>query len=171
MLGPGALALQETLDVTGHQLPLHRTALLPARLFDGGDPVTSGFLGNVHAGVGGADNVFRGQAVHRETGHTKAPCDVVLAEHGVRRQPQAQALGEDLGLLDSGFRHQDDEFVSAVACDYVRLPAFLLQQAADTGQNHVAFQVAVGIVDFLEFVEVHQHHRERAAGAGGAFPF
>ena len=99
-------------------------------------------LGNVHAGIGHADNVFRGEAVHRETGHAETAGDVVLAQHGIGRQPQAQSFRQYLRLLDSSFRHQDDEFVSAIARDYVRLPALLLQQPPDAGQHQVAFQMA-----------------------------
>ena len=38
-------------------------------------------------------------------------------------------------------------------------------------QHHVAFQVAVKVVDEFEPVEVHQHQRKRTVRARGAFPF
>jgi hypothetical protein len=70
----------------------------------------------------------------------------------------------------AGFRHEDDEFVAAVAGDHVRLAGLLLEQAADAGEHEIALEVAHGVIDFLELVEIDQHHGERASGAGSALP-
>ena len=73
--------------------------------------------------------------MHRKAAHSKAAGDVLLLKHRVRRNPQPQALGQYLRLFDPGLRHQNDEFVSAVASDHIRLPALLFQQPPDASQH------------------------------------
>ena len=85
-------------------------------------------------------------------------------------QPLAQALGQHLGLFGAGFRHQDYELVAAVTRHHVRLPRLLLEQAADAGQHEIALEVAHGVVDFFEFVEVDEHHGEWPPGTRSALP-
>src|SRR5258708_20761267 len=74
-------------------------------------------------------------------------------------------------MLHRGFGHQDDELVAAVAGDEIGAAAIGFENLADALENDVAFKVAVEIVDEFEAVEVHEYERERAAGAGTAFPF
>ena len=121
------LALQESFDVSRDELPLHRGGFAFHVLLGGRNPVSAGMFGHVHSGVGDADNVLDGEPVHREAGHAEAAADVVLGQHRVGRDPQTQALGQNLGLLHAGFRHEDDELVAAVARYHVRLPALLLK--------------------------------------------
>src|SRR6266550_3617875 len=87
-------------------------------------------LGYVHAGIGDANNIFHGKPVYGKASHAKAAGNVLFLKHGISRYPQAQALGQYLRLFDSGFRHQDNEFVPAVASHYIRLPALLLKEPA-----------------------------------------
>ena len=171
MSGSGLLALQKALDVgrrsaaaaARQRSPSANSSAMETRL-------PPACLADIHAGVGDADDVFRRKAVRRETGHAKAAGDVVFAEHGVGREPYAQAFGQRLRLLHAGFRHQDDELVAAVAGHDVGLAAPLFEQPAHARQHQVAFQMAEGVVDFLELVEIDQHDRERASGAGSALP-
>src|SRR6266550_1372254 len=88
-------------------------------------------LGYVHAGIGDANNIFHGKPVYGKASHAKAAGNVLFLKHGISRYPQAQALGQYLRLFDSGFRHQDNEFVPAVASHYIRLPALLLKESAN----------------------------------------
>ena len=170
MLGAGVLALQESFDVAGDQLPLHGAGLAVAEFFGGRNSVAARMLGDIHSRVGDANDFFRRKSMHGKLATPKLPVMWCSLSMGSVREPQPQALGQDLRLLDAGFRHQDDEFVAAVAGDHVRLPAFLFQQSSDARQHQVAFQVAHGVVHFLELVEIDQHHREWPAGARSAFP-
>ena len=121
------LALQESLDVARDELPLHRRGLAFHVLLGRRNPVAAGMLGDVHARIGHADNVLDRESVHREAGHAEAAADVVLGQHWVGCDPQTQALGQNLRLLHTSFRHQDDELITAVSRNYVRLPALLLK--------------------------------------------
>ena len=94
-------------------------------------------------------------------GHAEAARDVVLAEHRIGRQPQTQTLGEDLGLFQPSFRHQDYEFVAAVPGHHIGLAALLFQQAAHSCQHQIAFHMPKTVVNLFELVEIDQHHRER----------
>src|SRR5439155_212955 len=78
-------------------------------------------LGYVHAGIGDANNIFHGKPVYGKASHAKAAGNVLFLKHGISRYPQAQALGQYLRLFDSGFRHQDNEFVPAVASKSARV--------------------------------------------------
>src|SRR5437868_12326315 len=92
-------------------------------------------LGYVHAGIGDANNIFHGKPVYGKASHAKAAGNVLFLKHGISRYPQAQALGQYLRLFDSGFRHQDNEFVPAVASHYIRLPALLLKESANASRS------------------------------------
>src|SRR5207247_11312608 len=81
-------------------------------------------LGKVHAGMGDANKIFHGKPVNGKAPNAKAAGNVLFLKHGISRYPQAQALGQYLRLFDSGFRHQDNEFVPAVASHYIRLRHF-----------------------------------------------
>src|SRR5436853_260941 len=100
-------------------------------------------LGYVHAGIGDANNIFHGKPVYGKASHAKAAGNVLFLKHGISRYPQAQALGQYLRLFDSGFRHQDNEFVPAVASHYIRLPALLLKESANASQHQIALQTLV----------------------------
>ncbi len=164
------LALQKALDVGRNLLPLSGELLASGQLLGRRDQIAAGTFRNIHARVGDADDVFDGEAVGGETGHAETAGDVVLAQHRVRGNPLPQALGQHLGLLRAGFGHEDDEFVSAIARHHVRLPGFLLQQTSHASQHQVAFEVAHGVVYFLEFVQVNQHNGEGPSRARSALP-
>ena len=95
-----------------------------------------------------------------ETGDAEAAGDVVLFQHRIGGHPKPQSLRQHLRLLDAGLGHEDDEFVSAIAGNHVRLAALLFEQSANSSQHQISFQMAERIVDFLKFIQIDQHHRE-----------
>src|SRR6202021_3031118 len=127
----GVLALEKAFDVGGDLLPLRSKFLASGKFFGRGNAVTPGTLGNGHACSGPTDNVFYGKTVHGKTGHTEAAGDVMFAKHCIRGNPLAQAFRQNLRLLGAGFRHEDDELISAVTGNNVRLAGFLLEQPSD----------------------------------------
>src|ERR1700686_2630054 len=170
MLGTCLFALQKAFDVGGNLLALPGEVLTLDIFLRGRNRIPSRTLGDVHAGIGHADDVFDGETVHRETGNAEAARNVVFSKHGVAGQPLAQAFGQNLGLFGAGLRHQNDELIATVARNHVRLPGFLFEQTAYAGQHQIALKVAHGVVDLFKFVEIDEHDGERAAGTRSSFP-
>ena len=164
------LALQKPFDIGRNLLALPGEVLALDKFLRCRNRVSSRALGDVHAGVGHADDVLDRKTVHRETRDPEASGDLVFAQHGIGRQPLSQALGQYLSLFGAGLRHQDDELIAAVARHDVRLPGLLLEQAADPSQHEIALEVAHGVVDLLKFIEVNEHHGKRPPRARSAFP-
>src|SRR5580698_1491970 len=156
MLGAIVLALQKTFDIGGDLLPLGSEFLAAGKFLGRGYAVAAGTLGNVHAGIGHADDVFDRKAMHGETGHAEAAGNVMLGEHGVLGNPLAQAFGQNLSLLRAGFGHENNELISTVAGDHVGLPRLLLEQASHAGADQVAFELARGVIYFFELVEIDE---------------
>src|SRR5437660_11508301 len=102
MFRSGVLALQESFDVAGEHLALYSRVLAFGEFFGRRNSVSAGVLGDVHARIGYADNVFGREAVHGKTGHPEAAGDVVLGEHGIGGHPWAKALGKALGRASAG---------------------------------------------------------------------
>src|SRR5208282_257312 len=165
MLRTIVFALQKAFDIGGDLLPLRSEFLATGKFLGCGYAIAAGTLGNVHAGIGHADDVLNRETMHRETGYAETAGDVMFAEHGVLRNPLAQAFGQDFSLLGAGFRHEDDELISTVAGDDVGLPRLLLEQASYAGEDKITFEVAHGVIHFFELVEVDEDHGERPAGA------
>ena len=97
---------------------------------------------------------------------SEAGGDVLVAQEWIGRDPAAKFVRQLAGLLDTGFRHEDDEFVASITSNHIRAAAVLLKNMTYPLQHHVAFEVTVEIVDELEVVEVHKHKRQRAIRAG-----
>src|SRR5262245_56505106 len=104
-------------------------------------------------------------------GDAKAGADVLFAKERIGGDPAAQLAGELTSVLHNGFRHQNDEFVAAVARDDVGAATIGLENLPDALENEVAFEVTVEIVDEFEAVQVHEHESKRPARARGTFPF
>src|SRR5450759_1325244 len=66
------------------------------------------------------------------------------------------------------FRQHDEEFVAAVTAAKVAAPQDLAEALPDRGQDFVAAQVAVPVVDALELVDVEHHDRQRGFAAARA---
>ena len=139
-------------------MPLAGKVLTLSKLFGSRDQIAAGALGNVHARVGHADDVFDGEAVSGKAGDAEASCNGVLAQHGIGGEPLPQALGQNRRLIRASFGHEDDELVAAIAGHHVRLARLLLQQAAYSRQHQIAFEVPHGVVDLFELVEIDEHH-------------
>ena len=113
---------------------------------------------------------LRGRTVHRETGDAETRGNVLVAQQPIGGDP-ARNFPASCRACSTWFRHQDDEFVAAIARHHIRTPAILFKNVANALQHHVAFQVPIKIVHEFEAVQVHQHQRKRAVGASGALPF
>src|SRR5271169_4351928 len=74
-------------------------------------------------------------------------------------------------MFHVGLRHQDDEFVAAIAGHDIGTTTIRFEDVADALENEVPFEVSVKIIDELEAIEVHQYEGEGAARTRGAFPF
>ena len=97
------LTLQKSFNVGRYLLPLRRKFLARGKFFRRRNAIAARALGNVHARVGHANNVFNRKPVRGKAGHAEAAGDVMLAEHGVGVNPLAQALGQNFGLLRRRF--------------------------------------------------------------------
>src|SRR5713226_8567363 len=124
----------------------------------------------IHRSVGHLDELLRRRAVERITRDAEAGADVFLAQQRIGGNPAAELTRQLPRMFHGGFRHQNDEFVSAVAGDNVGAPAIGLQDLPDALENQVALEVPVEIVYELEAVEVHEHQRKGAAGSSGSLP-
>src|SRR5262249_15479204 len=101
---------------------------------------------------------------------TEAGGNILFAEKIVGAHPAAKFRSQLPGLFHGCFRHQNDEFVSAVTSHHIRTPAIGFENVAHALQHQVAFQVPVEIVDEFEAIEVHQDQSEGAPRASGALP-
>src|ERR1700674_1696557 len=108
----------------------------------------------IHRSVGNLDKLLRRRAMEWIAGDAEAGADVFLAQQGIRGYPAAQLARQLPRMLHIGFRHQNDEFVPAVAGHNVGAPAIGLQDLPDALENEVALKVPVEIVDEFEAVEV-----------------
>ena len=77
------------------------------------------------------------------------------------RDALAKPLGEDDSALARRLRKNHHELLAAVARHDVDLAHGLLEQRAELAQHAVAGEVARGVVDRLEVVDVEQQQRER----------
>src|SRR5207237_6745249 len=75
-----------------------------------------------------------------------------------------QALGDDHGRVFAGLGQQDHKLIAAVAEGVVNEAKVRLDEVSDFGQQLRADEVAVGIVDVLEMVEVDDDHAELGTG-------
>ena len=71
-----------------------------------------------------------------------------------------QAAGDVQRIFLRGLRKQDHKFVAAVAEREIDQAAVRLQRVADFGEQARTDQVAVGVVDLLEVIEVDEHERK-----------
>jgi hypothetical protein len=80
----------------------------------------------------------------------------------------AQPLGENDGLVDRRVGEHDHELLAAEASDDVGRAGRLRDDARQHAQHVVAREVAAGVVERLEVVDVEQEQRERRARAASA---
>ena len=72
----------------------------------------------------------------------KLPVMLCSPSMGSVRQPLPQPFRQHLCLFRTGFRHQHDELVAAVARHHIRLPRLLFQQPSHARQHQVALEMA-----------------------------
>src|SRR2546429_4493220 len=117
----------------------------------------------IHGSVGDLDKLLRRRAMEWIARDAEAGADVFLAQQWIGGDPAAQLARQLPRMLHIGLRHENDEFVPAVASHNVGAPAIGLQNLPDALENEVALEVPVEIVHEFEAVEVHEHQRKRAA--------
>src|SRR5579862_2006619 len=83
----------------------------------------------------------------------------------------ANAVGDALGFDFLGFRENEREFVAAVASSGVDGAAMDTENISQSADGAAADKVAVGVINFLETVNVEEKNGEGATGAVGAFGF
>ena len=130
-------------------------------------------LGAVDGQVGLVDQLVGVGAVAREAGDAdrdRRPdrlargLDVVRA----RRDRAADPLGDLEGLLRRRLGQQDRELLAAEARRHVVVAQVRAEHFRDALQHRVAREVAVGVVDVAQQVEVRHHQRQRPFEALGA---
>src|SRR5205085_12690443 len=80
----------------------------------------------------------------------------------------AKALRERNCASLTSFRNGDDEFVAAITRDRIDTARGTRQQERDFDEHLVPSEMAVGIVHFLECVDVEHQDAERRVVATGA---
>src|SRR5947209_16586854 len=105
MLRTGVLALQKSFDVAGDKLAVNCAALVVYIFFSRRNAVPSRMFRDIHASVSYPDDILRRKPVNWVAGDTETTSNVVLAQHGIGCKPEAQAFGQNLCLLCSGFWH------------------------------------------------------------------
>ena len=98
--------------------------------------------------------------VHGRDAHADRQRDPTpRCDDGLGRDRESQTLGDGAGLLGAGPAEQHEELVAAVADRRVRVARVLAQQPRDGDERAVAGEVAVGVVDLLEAVDVEEDDR------------
>src|SRR2546426_9871899 len=127
--------------------------------------VLGSLLHAVHRLVGLADQLLPVASVLRKGGDPEGGRDLDgqphRSEEDMLRQPRPQALRQHPRLLRSRLGHHDGELVPPVAGHDVGLADLVAQQAAHLRQRPAPRQMAVGVVDRLETVEVEEDDRDR----------
>ena len=122
----------------------------------------------VEGGVGVAEQIVLQQGVVREDGAAErhrqrqgllpADLDATLLDQG------QDPIRDRFGPGGVAARQEDHELVAAVAPDHVPLtPAGILEGRADDAQDLVPNEVAIGIIEELEVVDIDQDDPERIA--------
>jgi len=167
----GEKTLQGDPEIGLEDVALPAAGVFGVDVVGGGDGVAALMLGEIHGSVGDLDEFLRRGTMERIAGDTEAGGNVLLAEKRIGGNPAAQLRSQLASLLHGGLRHEDNEFVAAVAGDDIRAAAVAFEDLPDALENQVAFEVAVEIVDEFEAIQVHEDEREGTPGTGRALPF
>src|SRR5450432_2791467 len=92
----------------------------------------------------------------RESRNAKTGGNILVPQKRIGCHPAPKFACELSSLLHSGFRHQDNELISAVARHHIGPPTVLFEYVSHALKHNVAFQVSVEIINELEAVEIHQ---------------
>jgi hypothetical protein len=134
--------------------------------------VSAGVLCRVQGVVGEGDELGNAVGVLGEAGGTDRHGDAhprgLVGSHGQSGDGLPEPLGQ-LGQLGAAYpRHEDREFLTAIAGNDVAGTHHLLQAFGDLAEDPVAAGVAIGVVDRLEVVDVEQDQAELLVAASGA---
>jgi len=138
------------------------------------NPVTSRFFGVIDGAVGAAEGAFDGQFAGAVLGDADAGGNgnflVVVNEYALAYE-LAQSLGDNDRALDICFGQQRHEFLAAPSAENIDRAQRVAAQRREALQGFIACRMAVGVVEFLEVVEVEHHDGERAVVTVGALAF
>ena len=131
----------------------------------------------VHRVVGGSKRAFVADGVFVDQCEAGADRDreaLPIAERERRCFDEALEVADNRGCLCfAAVREQKGEFVTADPRDQVRFAQSLRDRGGDLFERVVAGQMAVGVVDLLEIVDVEDHQRcllRRSGGRGQHVP-
>ncbi len=131
--------------------------------------VASGFLGLVHRRIGKRHQLpFAGSVVGADC-HADAGgyLQLVVRQQRAAAHRLQDAPGEGGQILIVFDTYHQHELVTAQSCQHIVGPQQLAGALGHRHQQCIAGLVAVGIVDLLEAVQVHEHHGETAAALLG----
>jgi transcriptional regulator with XRE-family HTH domain len=141
----------------------------------GGDVVAGEVFDQVHGFVGQVEQFGFGLGVARVGSDTEAGGDVnveaVLAKPGRFTDQLVEATGDDAGIFLGGLRQHQDELIATVAESKVCQATPGLQRLANFRQQFAAGQVAMGVVDAFEVVQVNENQGKLVAVAARAVNF
>src|SRR5215469_10263230 len=89
----------------------------------------------------------------------------------VRGKGFANAHGYALGLFLASFRENQSKFVAAVTGSSINRAAMKAQDVRNAAKSAAANEVAVGVVNRLQAIQVEKEHGKGTPGAQGAFGF
>ena len=159
-------------DAPSRHGPVSRSVLAGRRRVLDADAVAPGFFGPVQGGIGSRHQrvlvAVLAQAGHAERRGQVRQLHAHVGEHDGVAQALAQALGHHRGQFDAGVGQDCQHLFAAEAHGEVGRAQRVADQGGGRRQRHVADDVAVGVVELLEMVEVDHHDRQAAAGTGRA---
>src|ERR1700738_4609420 len=128
----------------------------------------AGFF-SIELGVRGGEKFFDALAVAVVDGDADAGGE--LRSLRVAGHDGADAVGDALGFFVQGLGQNESEFVAAVTRGGVDGAAVDAEDVREAIERVAADEVAVGVIDLLEAVEIEQENREGATVAIGALGF
>ena len=125
------------------------------------NPVFASLFGLVMGFIRGFYQVLRThlrpQPRHTDTDRNLTP--VFQPVHGRLGNALAQSLGQHHGLIRGRLAQEHHKFVAAVTAKQVGLPDPLLQDSRHLPHGFITLQVAQGVVDQLEIIDVQKKQR------------
>ena len=89
----------------------------------------------------------------------------------LRREPLANARGDQERGRRSGFGHDQREFVTTVTRGSIHRARMHTQYVGQSPQSAASLQMSEAIVDAIQSIKIEQKHRKFAPGAAGALDF
>ncbi len=123
----------------------------------------------IELGVGGGKKFFDALAVAVADGNADARGKLRLLE--IAGHDGANAIGDARGFFVRSFRQNESEFVAAVTRGGVDGAAMDAQDVREPIERVAADEMAVGVVDFLQAVEIQKENGKGSAVAIGALGF